>query len=161
MTAECFLGLGMAVTHPRPDLWGHTAQGSTRGEGVTSLLHIPGHSTPVVGDLLGQAILQAATASPPTSLQVQITATQWPPQRATPRPPPPTSQSAPWLTAVCGAGGRKTEMPPLPATGLRLSQKLSLCQTWHPAMHLLFLRRDLTCLPSTPRGLHPILTCRE
>lgn len=77
MTAECFLGLGMAVTPQHPDLWAPTAQASTTEEGPTFPPHIPGHSTLVARDPPAQEILPAVTASPQTSLQVQITGTQW------------------------------------------------------------------------------------
>ena len=77
MTAECFLGLEMAVIPPHRDLLAPIAPDSTMEAEATFPPHIQGHSMRVAKDLLGPEILQAVTASPQTSLQVQIMATQW------------------------------------------------------------------------------------
>jgi len=77
MTVECFLDLVMAVIPQHHDLLAHTALGNTMVVEVTFPPHIQGLSMLVARDLLGPEILQAVTASPQTSLQVQIMATQW------------------------------------------------------------------------------------
>merc|ERR1719291_1506720 len=110
----------MVPTQLPPGQWALIAPASTTVGAATFPLHIRALATALGASRRHLALaLRAATASRPTSPQVQITATQWPPPRRATRPPPPaTSQSATWRTAACAAVGKRT--------GRRLSRATEL-----------------------------------
>jgi len=67
----------MAAIPQHHALWAPIVLGNTMEAEATFPPRIQGHSILVAKDRQGPEILQAATASPQTSLQVQIMATQW------------------------------------------------------------------------------------